>query len=370
MQLPRHRDLRGLPRGLTALLALLALAAGACGDDGAADAGPTDDGGGADAARDAGGGGGDTVTAVGQLSVELDPGDPASPSCTFTVSLDAEEDRTTPWRCPDCDVMVRGPFTVTDGADCLRSLLGHDAAETMTVGWSDGGTFHASFSDSRPLSFRGTARRAGSTLELTYSSAGLTGAATGTGSLTLGTSSGDPTRGVVVPDTYACGWSKADPAPYTGDYVAADGAPLPDAILRDACGEPVRLHDLLGAWLVVIGQAREASCPDCADLASGQEAAVADLASRGVDATVVTLLTDDFFEGHITPSQAELSAYVDRNGVTGPVLADQGYAWSVMCALDGRGGRCEWPFVFVVDPDGRLVAHGATTWPAIVSSIP
>lgn len=351
-----------------------------CGDDGAPpaiDAGLTDAGDADASGGDAGPGGETHVTATGTITITVPAeGSPTGAECTLTVELDVAEDGTSPWLCGPCDPRLAGTYTATGDADCLEGFA-DSASGGATMGWDAGGSFYLALGDNRPARPIGTQVRDGDAITVTVDWVAMPPGAepftlTGSGSLTVGAGAGAPAA-PVVPDGYACGWPRPDGAAYTGDYTAALDETIPDAFLSDACGETVRLHDLLDGegWTVVVMNGAAPTCPPCNALAAAQAAEVTAIEEAlGVQITVVTLLVADFLEPLREPTAAELTAYAEANGIEDPVLADRGWWAAVHCGLlETMGDGCYYPSIFVVKPDGNIVGFRATGWGDVRSTI-
>src|SRR5438045_1706324 len=72
-------------------------------------------------------------TASGTYSESITP--QGANACKVTVSVEAVEDASTPFLCPDCKILYRGPLTLTEGATCLTDLLGF-LPTNFWIGWS------------------------------------------------------------------------------------------------------------------------------------------------------------------------------------------------------------------------------------------
>jgi len=287
--------------------------------------------------------------------------------CSYTRSYSGAEDRSSPWLCLDCDTIWAVDVALDVGRDCYDLIAegAPPAHELLGLGADRWYRAHQG-----PLDARGPATRSGDTVTLTDTippeDAGGDLTMTITGTLTLGEAPGDPTRGLTPPDSYACGWPQASPSPYDGDWRAAVGEIVPDGVFTDPCGEPMRLHDLAGDWLVIDVSAID--CPPCQAAAAAEPAFTEALAADGIDLHVVTLLAPSLSRVASTPTLEELVAWRDAFGLHDPVLADRAWGLSVFPPDDGG---FSYPTLFVVGPDlvVRQVQQGFSSFDAIEATI-
>ncbi len=155
------------------------------------------------------------------------------------------------------------------------------------------------------------------------------------------------------PRTRAVGGRRIPP-PYDGPWEFHVNAPIPDGWFFDACGEPVRLHDLTGTYLVI--DVAAVDCPPCQVMAQAEPAFASAMAKEGIEVRGVTLLApslsailDD------TPTET-LEAWTKAYAVEGPVLADRGWGYAV---LEHFLGAKNYPTWAVVSPDLRAIAIGS-----------
>lgn len=273
--------------------------------------------------------------------------------CSYTRTYTGAEDGSAPWLCPDCDAVFLADVELIDGLDdCYALIATTEPLATEYLGYGGGVWYRGAGSW---LTERGPATVDGDTLTIsqtvTPEELGVDYGFEIGGTLTLGTELGDPNRGFVAPDTYACGWPKADPPPYTGDYAAAVGAPLPDGVFADVCEEPVRLQDFAGAYVVVDISAMD--CGPCQDAARAEEEFVASLEAAGIVVHVVTLLAPSLSDTAGTPTTAQLQDWIDRYGVTSPVLADR--VWGLSVVGQQIPDDFGYPTFLVVAPDLQVV---------------
>ena len=286
-----------------------------------------------------------------------------------------------PWTCPECDLMVQANVTMDVGLDdCYAAITnGGTPATVETLGWN-ATTWLRSSSANYRLTGQGTPVADGNTITwsndtpYTFNDAdGTTWNATFhiTGEATLSEVTADPMRGIWTPDAYECGWPKADPPPWEGDYTLAIGDVLPDGAFRDVCNDPVRLHDLFGEWLVIDVAAMD--CGPCQAMAEGEPAAVASLAQEGIDLRTVTFLAPALNDSLATASRQNLYDWNLAFDLHDPVLADRGYGTWVIgaAAQDAFGEDFGYPTWIVVSPQGEVVGGhvGFGSWDDVAAII-
>ncbi len=363
-------------RRLAAALLPLLLA---CGDDAAT---PDDDGGGA--GDGTGAGPGQTVTTgagttgaggVVELAQATIAGDvtwqvtfdataqaAGATNCSYTRHYEGIEDASRPWVCPSCEVVFRATVQMTAGeADCFSQVSAEPPSDEEWIGYG-GGVYYRGIG---PMSAQGTADVAGQALTTTNAVTMLDAPVGGTmefaiaGSLTLSSQDGDPLNGFVPPATYACGWPKADPPAYTGDYTIVSGGVVPDGLFKDACDETVRLHDFQGSYLFINMGARD--CPPCQLMAGDEEAFVQSMAMQGIEVHVITLLAPSLANPLGETTTAMLDGWIDNYSLTSPVLADR--AWGLSMFLPLFAEQTGYPSWVMVDPELRVMDF-ASGYPA------
>lgn len=281
--------------------------------------------------------------------------------CSYTRHYEGFEDRSAPWLCPTCDIMFNAAVTVTSGlADCFSQVAPMTTpAKAEWLGYKSG-TFERSAGT--PLTDQGTVTMTAAGFDMTNmvmdqdaSVGGKLGFAV-TGSIAVSDEQGDPMNGFTPPATYACGWPKADPPPYTGDYTLAKGAMMPDGLFKDSCGDTVRLHDLSGAYLFVEMSAR--NCGPCQMMAGDEEKFVADMAAKGITVRVVTLLCPALEDVVGNTTTGMLKTWISSFNLTSPVLADRGWGLSMFEPVIGAD-MLGYPSWTLVKPDLTVLDYGS-----------
>jgi hypothetical protein len=263
------------------------------------------------------------VTAIsGQATWTLD-------DCSFTKSYDGLQDESLRHLCPDCTAMFRVEAQITEGDTCASDIVGSGGA-TEWIGYGADG-FYSHDTEYDFLLKTGEATLSAAEITLSGSVDLVTSSdpvsATVEGTLTLTESTGDIMHGMTPSEEYACGWAKADPAAYEGDWAWSDDE-MPDGWFFDSCGEAVRLHDFRGEYLVFDISA--ILCEPCTRMAGEENGFHDEMTEEGIDVTVVTLLIPSVSKGMETVSQTDLQDWIDAYDLHGPVLADRAYGhWVV-----------------------------------------
>lgn len=310
--------------------------------------GGDDDTGGGDSAAD---GLIDTVQGTITWAVDFDEdaeADGAS-DCGYTRTYTGQENRSAPWLCPGCELLFHADAELSDGQDCYDQVSSSAPAATEWLAHEDGLWYRAStssMSERGASSFDGTTWTVEQVSDPTSSDAG-TVVYDITGTLTVGETTGDVMQGMAAADSYACGWPKADPAAYDGDYRAAVGETLPDGLFPDVCEDTVRLHDFAGRYLIIDISAMD--CGPCQSAAEDEPAFVAAMADEGLEVEIITLLAPSLSETAYTASTEEIQTWIDAFGLESPVLGDR--MWGLMVIGDAAGEDFGYPAFAVVSPD-------------------
>jgi hypothetical protein len=274
--------------------------------------------------------------------------------CAYTRHYDGVEDASAPWRCPTCEIMFRAQVEMTAGAvGCYDQVSSATPAAEEWIGYGNGSWWRA---QRGPLTEQGTVMDGASAVAWENFVPDVVVTAGGTltfnvlGDFTLGQAEGDPLQGFHVPERYACGWPKADPPPYSGDYVLAVGETVPDGWLDDKCEETVRLHDFKGAYLLIDMSAID--CPPCQAMAANEEQFVSSMAAQGIEVHVITLLAPSLADvtGETTPFM--LNNWTDTYGLSSPVLADRAWGLAIFMPAIPDAGYPSW---VLVDPDLKVI---------------
>ena len=314
-----------------------------------------------------------TEALSGQLTWELSFGDGVG-DCTATLDYDAVEDRSQRWLCPDCDLQYRAAVAFVEGdAACLSQVDGLPAA-TEWIGHGQGKWYSHGAENQRLVPLGDVDDQ---TETLTLSGGGSwsdTLDINVAGTLDKSRVDEDFMHGMLPPDSYACGWAKGDPPEYEGPWEVTDQ--LVDGWFHDQCGEPFRLHDLLdGSYVVVDFSA--VYCEPCQRMAGDEPAFAEDMAQKGIDVHVLTLLVTNVSKQTETPPQETLQAWATDFGLDTPVLADRGWGfWALGYPKHlAEGGLPEeymgmgMPAWFVVAPDGQVVStsihQGYSSWASV-----
>jgi hypothetical protein len=274
--------------------------------------------------------------------------------CSYTRHYVGVEDESAPWFCPDCEVVFRTDVEMTAGqTDCYSQLSTDPPLTEEWIGYGNGRYYRGYFL----MSDQGTGDVVGDALTVANVVMDQDAPVGGklqfdvAGGFTLGTGTGDPLNGFRAPSTYTCGWPKANPPEYTGDYTADDGKTLPDGVFYDKCEQPVRLHDFKGKYLVVDMSARD--CPPCQSMGSQENDFIASLAADGIEVEVITLLAPSLSDTLGTTTTAMLNSWTNKYELTSPVLADRGLGLSMFIPL--FGDTVGYPSMLIVDPNLKII---------------
>ncbi len=271
--------------------------------------------------------------------------------CSYTRHYEGVENSSSPWRCPQCEVVFEATVSMTAGQnDCYPQVSPNAPVDDEWIGWGNGvfyrGPLGLRLSDQGAATVAGTSLTSSNTvadLEATEVGAGTLGFQVD-GTFTIGEQEGDPNHGFDVPETYACGWPKAAPAPYQGDYTLAIGQTMPDGVFLDSCGEAVRLHDFAGDYIVVDMSAID--CPPCNQKASEQEAFVQGMQTNdGITVHVITLLAPSLSDPLGDTSQQQLQSWISNYSISTPVLADRAWGLSLFSEAIMDAGYPSWALV-------------------------
>jgi hypothetical protein len=292
--------------------------------------------------------------------------------CSYTRHYEGDEDLSAPWLCPTCDAQY--PATVSMSAEdqaCYGQIDPEPYSPAEILGWA-GDAWYRGFAVNYLLVEQGTAVVTPTSVSTSNASDWADLGEPGEGQYALridGTLArtrvpGDLVHGFTAPDSYACGWPKADLPAYTGNYDLHVGKLLPDGVFRDRCADPVRLWDLTGTWLVIEVSAMD--CGPCQDAADGEAAFLAQQDAAGVPTTVVTMLSPSLGAPNEEPTIDDLQAWSSVFHEDGsPVLADRG--WGLWLGIGALADRFAYPTFIVVDPDRKVVATlvGFGGWDAV-----
>ena len=290
--------------------------------------------------------------------------------CSYSRTYTGVENASAPWACPACEIVYEADITMSEGyADCYSQISTTTPSEVEWLGYGGGEWYRGS---GAAMTVRGDAELTDALLTVTQTIEGSE-ATTGTltfqidGSLTRSATEGDPMHGYTPPDTYACGWPKADPAAYDGPWEITDSGTMPDGWFLDVCDEPVRLHDFKGAYLVIEVSAMD--CPPCQTAAEAEPEFEAALHEAGIEAYAITLLAPSLSDVAGTPTNAQLQQWIDLFSLTSPVLADRG--WGYKLVGDHMGDDFGYPTLLVYDPDLNLIYQqvGFSTYDDILDAI-
>ena len=292
--------------------------------------------------------------------------------CAYTRHYVGVQDDSMPWLCPACEVTFRTTVEMSVGLqDCFMQVSDIEPFPEEWVGYGNGKWYR---SYGLPGSEQGTATVSTGSVSISNSVQDLEATQVGAGtmafeidgSFTLADEDGDPMHGWVAADTYSCGWPKADPPPYQGDYTLVVGETIPDGLFKDTCGDVVRLHDFQGMYLVFEMSAID--CPACQDMAGGEVSFIEDMKAQGIDVHVVTLMAPSLDDPFGETSKAQLDYWLTKFGLDSPVLADR--SWGLSMFLPITQDETGYPSWAVVDPNLKVLRTGTGgAWSIIKTTI-
>ena len=318
----------------------------------------------------------EVATLDGEITWEVDfdaiAEDAGQVDCTYTRTYAGTEDRSAPWLCPDCASIYVADVAVIEGRDCYDLIADNPPEPVEWVGTGEGRWFRTSGLHYR-LTEQGAASWDGEALSTSYLSEDYDLPEGGSftlgvqGALGQGVDVADPFHGWRAPGAYTCGWPKANPPSFDGAYRFEVGRTLPDGVFGDRCGEPVRLHDFRGRYLVLAVSALD--CPPCQDMAASEPDFLRDLRARGVEVEVITLLAPSLSAPLDETGIEVLNSWIQGFDLTSPVLADRGYGYWM--GVDALGDGFGYPMILTVSPDLKVMDlrsgfGGWSTWEALI----
>lgn len=267
------------------------------------------------------------------------------------------------WQCPACDFVTAGEAEVVDGYDdCTRLISSSDAVriENLGLGTVDGVQhFWRAGSQNLDLGDMGATEGAGtesSPYHVAWEDegeldAGGTFVLQAAGEFVASETSSVLIEDVGVPrqEAYGCGWEQCNPGGPTESYELTTGGIFPNARLTDSCGDQVDLWDFWGRYIVFDSSAPD--CGPCIVLAEAEAAWAAQMAARGIEVEWVTLLNESLSAINLPADSATMEAWISGTGTGGAVLADEGFAYSVMPKYTGSESGMSYPTMVVVSPD-------------------
>ena len=300
--------------------------------------------------------------------------------CSYERQYTGSEDRSTSWVCPTCEVPFKADVQTTSGLEeCYKKYLsksGPTPNEWFGVSPKAGTPDSHQFLWT-PVAYvgafdRGDATKTPKGFSVLYDSPRFARPDKKpgsfkfhvTGSFEVGEEAGDPRHGFTAPYCYVCGWDKANPPPYDGDYKLKRGATLPDAVMTDKCSQPYRIHDAKGKYIVLVVSA--ADCPGCRMLASDEPEAVADIRAAGKEVTVMTLLQRSLSGG--LASTTLLNNWTKMFNLGGPVVTERDFGIFLM--LQAYPKELGLPAWVVAAPDLKVIEWGVgADWDSIKAAI-
>ena len=271
------------------------------------------------------------------------------------------------WQCPDCEWFTIGDAEIDEGyADCYAQISTSEQLRTehLGVGAVDGephfwrtGAQNIGLADMGATTGAGTAEDpllVGWSDEATLDAGGGF-VLTATGGFTVGERSDTPIEDEDVPreTPYAGGWPLCNPGGPSPTYTLAAGVTLPNARLVDQYGDAVDLWDFWGSYVVL--DSSSPNCGPCQSLAKEEAAWTQSMAREGIDVEWITLLNESLSTVNLPADAEMLDTWVSAMGTTGPVLADEGYAYTLFPAYTGSDSGMSYPTMIVVNRDMQVL---------------
>lgn len=272
------------------------------------------------------------------------------------------------WQCPDCSLLTAGETIVDEGyEDCLSLISSADATRVEHLGIGEiNGVTHVfrTGGENLVLADMGEAPGAGTPSDPLLASWEDDGTFTDGGGFFL-TATLELVRdvdeslpiedpNVALPAVSACGWPHCNPGGPSSTQSVATGSVLPNERFADVCGGEYDLWDGWGRYLVI--DASSPDCGPCRTLAENEEAWVEAMARRGITVEWITLLNASLSMVNQPADADVLASWVDSFGSTGPVVADEGYAYGLFPAyLGDTDGGMGFPTMIVVNPDMEVL---------------
>lgn len=256
--------------------------------------------------------------------------------CSYTREFVGTEILDQPYLCPDCEVIVAGFATMTEGADCFAQIS--DGAGSRDEWWGldaagqvyRSGTPNLRLGSPTDQGFEGDA--AGSAFSwrsVNELSAGgeLDLSAIGTATVeTTETLLPDPWAPRQTP--YAGGWPQENPGLEEASWDLALGQTFPNARETDQCGDRVDLWDQAGRYIIV--DISQHNCGPCQVMATDFAVLEEGLSADGIEIDMVTYMGNGLSDPLTPPSQEIVDQWQERFGTHGPLFLDRGFAYNTL----------------------------------------
>lgn len=300
--------------------------------------------------------------------------------CFYSRSFEGLEYNDQPYLCPDCDVSAKGTAVMYEGASCYEPLFGSSADRTEYWGFSEDGRFFRTGTANGAMgeltTFTAPAEEGAPTTIAWESDYTLTSGGAfnlrAEGTFRWGWAEGhllvDQSVKREVP--YAAGWPQNDPGTHVPVGRPTLGDVVPDFTLSDQCGDPIRLWDFTGEWIVLDNSQHD--CGPCQSMASKEHDFLTKMRGEGYKVRVITLMGNGLSDSLSTPSQELLNDWTEYFGITDPVLADRGYAYAVFAPyLTSSGEGYGYPAWVLIGPDMTLRGGniGFSSWEDVAEMI-
>ena len=285
--------------------------------------------------------------------------------CSYTRAFEGVEILDQPYLCPDCEVIIAGFATMTEGQDCFAQISDGEGSRDEWWGLDAQGQVYRSgtpnlrFGSPTEQVFEGDAQGSSfSWRSVSELSAGgeLDLSAVGVASVvTTDTLLPDPWAERQNP--YAGGWPQESTGLEQVSWELAVGQRFPNARETDQCGDKVDLWDQAGRYLIVdISQYNCGPCQVMAtDFAPLEERLVAD----GIEIDMVTYMGNGLSDPLTPPPQDIVDQWQERFGTHGPLFLDRGFAYNTLHDFVEQESEKDFGFpAFVVLGPDMEILHG------------
>ena len=256
--------------------------------------------------------------------------------CSYTRDFVGLEFLDQPYLCPDCQVIVAGYATMTQGADCFVQISESEGSREEWWGLSAdgqlfrGGTPNLRLSTPTDQAFEGDL--SGGTFSwrsVNELSAGGELDLSAVGEMTIASTDTllpDPWAARQSP--YAGGWPQESDGLEEVSWELAVGQKFPNARETDQCGDSVDLWDQAGRYLIV--DVSQHNCGPCQVMATDFAALDEGLGADGIQIDMVTYMGNGLSDPLTPPSQEIVDEWQERFGTHGPLFLDRGFAYNTL----------------------------------------
>ena len=256
--------------------------------------------------------------------------------CSYTREFLGVEILDQPYLCPDCEVIVAGFATMTEGEDCFAQISEGAGSRDEWWGLDAQGQVFRSGTPNLRLSIPSEQGFEGDVHSSSFSwrsvnelSAGGELDLSAVGQATVSTTDtllADPWAPRQTP--YAGGWPQESPGLEEVSWELAVGQRFPNARETDQCGDKVDLWDQAGRYIIV--DISQHNCGPCQVMATDFAELDEVLAADGIEIDMVTYMGNGLSDPLTPPSQEIVDQWQERFGTHGPLFLDRGFAYNTL----------------------------------------